>query len=113
MMRDPIDERKNIDRPITRLSLPKAMLSDECAIKDCVNRDIQVHDIRALKRRVHGYVIESIESKKKRPRAVMSALARKQIPLCKYHHKEWHMNRVGLNSLRDKYVDKKIRSNIK
>ena len=59
MTRDPIDEKKNIDRPIARLSLPKAMLSDECAIKDCANckqrytgTSYQSAEGRALKRRV-------------------------------------------------------------
>ena len=90
---DPITFRNNLDKPITKLSIPKVLFSQQCAIKDCINKDIEVHHIRALQRVMHGYHIESIKSKNKSLKGsskIESALNRKQIPLCRHHHDNWH-----------------------
>ena len=61
--------------------LSKALLSQKCAVIGCTNKDIEVHHIRALKRVIHGYLVESIKSKNKSLRGsskIESALNRKK-----------------------------------
>jgi retron-type reverse transcriptase len=89
---DPIKYLENLDRPIVKLSIPRTLFSNKCAVIDCTNKDIEMHHIDALKRIKHGYFIESIKSGKKRLRdtsKIESALNRKQIPLCQEHHNQW------------------------
>ena len=89
---DPVIYKENLDKPITKLSIPKVLFSNKCAVKGCTNTDIEVHHIRALKRIKHGYFVESIKSKNKSLRGsskIESALNRKQIPLCREHHAQW------------------------
>jgi retron-type reverse transcriptase len=90
---DPINHRESLDKPITKLSLPKALFAKKCAVTNCTNTDIQVHHVRALRRVLHGYKVESIKSKNKSLKGlakIESALNRKQIPLCREHHSQWH-----------------------
>jgi len=90
---DPITYRNDLDKPITKLSIPKVLFSERCAIKGCTNKNIEVHHIRALQRVKHGYHVESIKSKNKSLKGsskIESALNRKQIPLCRHHHANWH-----------------------
>ena len=89
---DPIKYLENLDKPIAKLSIPRALFSNKCAVIDCTNKDIEMHHINSLKRVKHGYLIESIKSGKKRLRGISkieSALNRKQIPLCREHHDRW------------------------
>lgn len=106
---DPREYLENIDKPIVRLSVPKALFS-ECAVKGCSKRDIEVHHVRALRRVRHGYTIESIKSGRKtlKGRAMIeSALSRKQIPLCKKHHVQWHkLNPIQLD---ENYLKKTLK----
>ena len=62
---DPIKYLENLDRPIVKLSIPRALFSNKCAVIDCPNKDIEMHHINELKRIKHGYFIESIKSGKK------------------------------------------------
>lgn len=90
---DPVSYLNDLDKPITKLSIPKVLFSQQCAVKGCTNKDIEVHHVRALRRSKHGYLVESIKSKNKSLKGfskVESALNRKQIPLCKSHHTNWH-----------------------
>ena len=64
-----------------------------CVCKEFKGRNIEVHHIRALQRVKHGYRIETIKSKNKSLKGspkIESALNRKQIPLCRHHHANWH-----------------------
>ncbi len=88
---DPVVHKDNLDKPIVKLSIPKILFSGRCSVKNCHNRDIEVHHIRALERSKAGYTVESISSKGKRVTGfskVESALKRKQIPLCREHHRQ-------------------------
>lgn len=89
---DPITYMDDLDKPISKLSIPKVLFSKQCAVKGCTNEDIEIHHIRALKRIKHGYFVESIKSKNKSLKGsskIESALNRKQIPLCREHHAQW------------------------
>jgi hypothetical protein len=88
---DPINHKNDLEKPIVKLSVPKALFAGSCAVKGCENRDIEVHHVRALVRKRAGYKIESIKNNGKTIKGlamIESALARKQIPLCKKHHVE-------------------------
>ncbi len=88
---DPAEFLKNLDKPLVKLSIPKALFS-KCAVIGCTNKDIEIHHVRALQRIKHGYFIKSIKSKDKSLRGsskIESALNRKQIPLCREHHVQW------------------------
>ena len=90
---DPVSYLNDLEKPITKLSIPKVLFSQQCAVKGCTNKDIEVHHVRALRRSKHGYLVESIKSKNKSLKGsskVESALNRKQIPLCRSHHANWH-----------------------
>lgn len=90
---DLISSRNDFDKPISKLSSPKVLFSEKCAVKGCTNKNIEIHHIRALQRVKHGYRIESIKSKNKSLKGsskIESALNRKQIPLCRHHHTNWH-----------------------
>jgi hypothetical protein len=89
---DPLGYLENLDKPIVKLSIPRALFSQKCAVIGCANKDIEVHHVRALQRVKHGYLVESIKSKDKSLRGsskIESALNRKQIPLCREHHAQW------------------------
>jgi retron-type reverse transcriptase len=98
---------ESLVKPIVRLSIPKALFASECAVEGCLNVDIEVHHIRALRRSRHGYTIESIKSGKKKlvgAAMIESALSRKQMPLCHEHHMQWH--KLGKPQLRKGYIKK-------
>lgn len=89
---DPIVHLESLDKPITKLSVPKTLFSKQCAVINCTNLDIEVHHVRALERVKYGYLVQSIKSKNKNLRGlskIKSALNRKQIPLCREHHAQW------------------------
>lgn len=66
---------------------------DRCAVEGCTNQEIEIHPIRKLHRRVdHKGAISVVSSKGKRIHgfpALLTALRRKQLPLCKFHHGEF------------------------
>ena len=89
--------------------LSKALLSQKCAVIGCTNKDIEVHHIRALKRVIHGYLVESIKSKNKSLRGsskIESALNRKQIPLCREHHAQWP--KLDKSQIDESYLKNKV-----
>jgi retron-type reverse transcriptase len=97
----------DLDMPLVKLSIPKALFAGKCAVLDCANTDIEVHHVRSLRRTKKGYAVESIKSGKKTLKGsamVESALSRKQIPLCREHHKEWH--RLSPKEIDSKYLRK-------
>jgi hypothetical protein len=97
---------EDLDKPLVKLSIPKA-LAGKCAVLDCTNTDIEVHHVRALQVSKKGYTVESIKSGNKTLKGsamVESALSRKQIPLCRKHHREWH--RLSPKEIDFKYLRK-------
>ena len=90
---DPFFEFENIDRPIVKLFIPKALFFKKCAIIGCLNKDIKVYHVKVLTRVRKGFTIGSIKSNGKTLKEsvmIESALNRKQIPLCKVHYANWH-----------------------
>ena len=74
-----------LDRPLVKLSIPKALFAGKCAVDGCTNTDIEVHHVRSLRRTKKGFLVESIKSHSKtlkKSAMVESSLTRKQIPLC-------------------------------
>jgi len=65
----------------------------KCGVKDCINTDVEIHHIRKLgRKKVEGGTISVITKKGKRVSgigALLSAMNRKQLPLCKKHHLEF------------------------
>lgn len=95
---DPKKHWYTLDKAIVKLSIPKALFADQCAIEGCEATDIEVHHVRSLSRTRKGYTIESIKSNGRTFRGlamIESSLSRKQIPLCKKHHVEWHKLKSG------------------
>ena len=106
---DPINYLKDLDKPIVKLSIPKALFSQKCAVIGCTNKDIEVHHVRALQRVKHGYLVESIKSKNKSLRGsskIESALNRKQIPLCREHHAQWP--KLDKSQIDESYLRNKV-----
>ena len=98
---------EDLDKPLVKLSIPKALFAGKCAVLDCTNTDIEVHHVRALQVSKKGYTVESIKSGNKTLKGsamVESALSRKQIPLCRKHHREWH--RLSPKEIDFKYLRK-------
>ena len=98
---------EDLDKPLVKLSIPKALFEGKCAVLDCTNTDIEVHHVRSLRRSKKGYSVESIKSGNKPLKGsamVESAFSRKQIPLCREHHKEWH--RLSPKEIDSKYLRK-------
>ena len=90
---DPVSYLTDLDKPITKLSIPKVLFSEQCAVKGCTNKNIEIHHIRALQKVKHEYHVELIKSKNKSLKGfskIESALNRKQIPLCREHHANGH-----------------------
>ena len=97
----------DLDKPLVRLSIPKALFAGKCAVNGCTNSDIEVHHVRALRRTKKGFLVEYIKSGNKTLKGsamVESALLRKQIPLCREHHKEWH--KLSPHDIDKKYFKK-------
>ena len=98
---------ENLDKPLVKLSIPKALFAGKCSVVGCTNTDIEVHHVRALRRTKKGYLVESIKSGSKtlkKTAMIESALSRKQIPLCKEHHREWH--KLNPNMIDSRYLRK-------
>ena len=102
-------ELEKLERPIVKISIPKALFAGECAVEGCTDTDIEVHHVRALRRVRKGFIVESIKSGKKTLKGgakVESALSRKQIPLCRKHHAEWH--KLTHKQINEKYLRKMV-----
>ena len=98
---------EGLDKPLTKLSIPKALFAGKCAVIGYTNTDIEVHHVRALRRTKKGYLVESIKSGSKTLKGsakVESVLSRKQIPLCREHHKEWH--KLNHDMIDERYLRK-------
>lgn len=68
-------------------------LFSRCVVAGCFNTDIEIHHVKKLGRRVDSNEkIEMLTSNNKRLSgisAILSAVNRKQIPLCSLHHLEF------------------------
>lgn len=100
------------NRPISKLSLPNAM--NTCAVVGCNNKkNIQMHHVKALNRKVLGYIVTSVSTTKNRKSTglskIESALNRKQIPLCIQHHNEWHKGKIGVGDLDTEYANQNLK----
>lgn len=62
----------------------------QCAVSGCTNSDIEIHHIRKLSRKVEKdgkiSVLNRSGRRIKGNKALLSAISRKQLPLCKMHH---------------------------
>lgn len=65
----------------------------QCSVAGCTNPDIEVHHIRKLSRKVQTDGFITVVNRHGRrvtgKTALLSAINRKQIPLCRYHHSEF------------------------
>lgn len=84
-------------------------LFSRCAVKNCCNTDIEIHHVRKLSRRIDSNgKISVLTFNNKRLyglSAILSAVNRKQIPLCSLHHLEFE---AGEYSPLDKEFLKKV-----
>lgn len=91
---DPFYFKNNLDKPLVRLPVPKALFVKKCVVLSCKNTDIEVYHIRALRKVLYDCSLDSAPFEGKRMKRayakVESALNRKQIPLCKDHRIQWH-----------------------
>jgi len=95
------DPYKNMDKFFLSLQSSK-LFGHKCAVTGCENEGNEIHHIKQLYRNIDdkGIVISKGKAKKLRgAQAYESALRRKQIPLCTYHHRAWHNKKIGLNNI--------------
>jgi hypothetical protein len=76
----------------------------KCSVKNCSTpfENIEIHHVKRLHREIdeNGMVIIKGRSKKLRGwKAVEAGLKRKQVPLCRKHHKELHQNKINRDAL--------------
>lgn len=93
---------------VQKFSHPSQLLG-KCAVKTCKETAVEWHHIRKLNRRLKGNVVSITDVKGKRlspSKAFESALTRKQIPLCRTHHKDVHSGLIKLDELEQPYVHK-------
>ena len=92
---------ENMDKIFVSLQSSK-LFGHKCAVIGCENEGNEIHHIKQLYRNIDdkGIVISKGKAKKlKGALAYESALKRKQIPLCSYHHRAWHDKKIGLNDI--------------
>lgn len=74
-------------------------LFSKCAVADCSNIDIEIHHVKKLGRRIdRNGKITVLTSNNKRLSgisAILSAVNRKQIPLCSRHHLEFEVGKYS------------------
>jgi hypothetical protein len=78
------------------------LFEHKCVVISCANEGNEIYHIKQLYRNIDdkGIVISKGKAKKlKNVLAYESALKRKQIPLCSYHHRAWHDKKIGLNDI--------------
>jgi len=102
------DEENLLKKYSLRLHSSRFLFS-KCAVSGCQNTDIEIHHIKKLGRRIDSNgKINVLTSNNKRLygiSAVLSAVNRKQIPLCSLHHLEFE---AGEYSSLDKEFFKKV-----
>jgi Type II intron maturase len=71
----------------------------KCAVADCFNIDIEIHHVKKLGRRIdrNGKITVLISNNKRLSgiSAILSAVNRKQIPLCSRHHLEFEVGKYS------------------
>lgn len=72
------------------------LFGHKCAVISCANEGNEIHHIKQLYRNIDD---KGKAKKLKNVLAYESALKRKQIPLCSYHHRAWHDKKIGLNDI--------------
>jgi retron-type reverse transcriptase len=69
---------------------------EDCAVEDCRNKDIEVHHIAKLQRKINAKGLFSVVDRKGKRvtglAAILTAINRKQIPLCRKHHLDFENN---------------------
>lgn len=77
-----------------------------CAVYGCTNSDIEIHHVKKLDRKVfYSGMVSFINRKNKRVKglaAVLTAMNRKQLPLCRKHHFEFETGKYS--TLDNKYL---------
>ena len=48
---------ENLDKPIVKLSISKALFSKRCAVIGCTNENTEVHHVRLFRQVKHSYII--------------------------------------------------------
>lgn len=94
-----LNSYENMDKIFLSLQSSK-LFGHKCAIIDCENEGNEIHHIKQLYRNIDdkSIIISKGNAKKlKGALAYESALKRKQIPFCSYHHRAWHDKKIGLN----------------
>jgi len=96
-----VNPYENMDKIFVSLQSSK-LFGNKCAVTGCENEGNEIHHIKQLYRTIDdkGIIISKGKAKKlKGALAYESALKRKQIPLCSYHHRAWHNKKIGLNDI--------------
>jgi hypothetical protein len=92
---------ENMDKIFISLQSSK-LFGNKCAVIDCKNEGNEIHHIKQLYRTIDDKGIIISKGKAKKLTGVLayeSALKRKQIPLCSFHHRVWHNKKIGLNDI--------------
>jgi len=94
-----------LNKHLIRLSIGKSYFV-RCAVYGCTNSDIEIHHVKKLNRKVSNSGMVTVLNKKgKRVKglpAILTAINRKQLPLCKKHHLEFETGKYSV--LDDKYM---------
>lgn len=79
-----------------------------CSVKGCTETEIQVHHIRKLHRKTKSdgkITIKTVDGKRvSGVAALLSAINRKQLPLCGEHHREIENGKLDSHSLDEEYL---------
>lgn len=102
------DPFKKLDRIYASFSSTK-IFSGNCAVLGCINADIEIHHIKSLNRqfdkKTNNIIITNGKTKKLSGiEAYQSALNRKQLPLCKKHHLEFHKGLIEIKDINPKFL---------
>lgn len=90
-----IDERRTYEQLIKKTNYRYHAMHffKRCSVKDCTNTDIEIHHMKKLHRKTNSNGILSIldrDGKRvKGTAAVLTAINRKQLPLCRLHHRDF------------------------
>ena len=80
----------------------------ECSVEGCENRDIEWHHVNKLNRMKDHFGNVSVTTKKGRrvtgTDAFKVAFNRKQVPLCKSHHRDLHNKKLSFSDINWDYV---------
>jgi hypothetical protein len=88
-----------------RLSIGKSYFV-RCSVHECANSDIEIHHVKKLNRKMsNSGMLTVLDRKGRRVKglaAVLTAIKRKQLPLCRKHHLEFETGKYS--PLDDKYM---------